>query len=85
MFITMWVPESILVMFFPGQRLYELGGFKIFPLWFDYARQLIGIVWPLIIIIIGMSIIEKIKWYYSLVITILAFIPTVVLMVLFIR
>lgn len=85
MFLTLWIPESLLIIFFPDQRLYELGGFKVIPLWLDYTRQIIGIVWPLVVIIIGISIIEKIKWYHSLVITILAFIPTAILMILFIR
>lgn len=77
MFVTMWVPETIAFLFFPGK--------EIFPGWMDAARQITGIVWPLLITITGITIIEKIKWPFSLVFTLIAAIPVTGLMVLFIR
>ena len=77
MFITMWVPETIYFVFFNKAT--------VMPIWFDVTRQIIGILWPLIIMILGISIIEKIKWYHSLLVTLIASVPTVLLMVIFIR
>ena len=77
MFITMWVPETIYFVFFSKAT--------VMPVWFDVSRQIIGILWPLIIMILGISIIEKIKWYHSLLVTLIASVPTVLLMVIFIR
>lgn len=77
MFITMWIPETIYFVFF--------GKSTVMPVWFDISRQIIGIVWPLIIMIIGITIIEKIKWYYSTIVTLVASVPSVLLMIIFIR
>ena len=77
MLITMWVPETIYFIFFPGQ------GIK--PVIVDILRQVAGIVWPLAICVIGITIIEKVRWYYSIIITLIASIPMAALMVIFIR
>lgn len=77
MFVTMWIPETIYFIFFSKAT--------VMPIWFDVSRQIIGIVWPLIITVSGISIIENIKWYQSLFISLIASVPTVLLMVLFIR
>jgi len=76
MFITMWIPETTVFLFFPG---YEFN-----PI-FDIARQVIGIIWPLVLAIIGITISEKIKWYFSILFTLIAAIPMTALMVIFIR
>ncbi len=85
MFLLLWVPESLLVIIFPDQRLTPLGGFKIYPMWFDYIRVLAGIIWPIVIMIMGITISEKVKWSYSLIITLVASIPLTVLIIIFIR
>ena len=77
MFITMWIPETIYFVFFSKAT--------VMPIWFDISRQIIGILWPLVIMILGISVIEKIKWYQSLIVTLIASVPTVLLMVIFIR
>jgi len=77
MFFTMWIPESFEFFFFPGRNL--------FPDLFHWIRQLIGIIWPLIIVSIGLHKIESISWFASIFITLVAFIPCGVLMVLVIR
>jgi hypothetical protein len=76
MFITMWIPETIVFLFFP---CYEFN-----PI-FDIARQVIGIIWPLVLAIIGITKSEKIKWYLSILFTLIAAIPMTALMVIFIR
>lgn len=85
MFLTMWLPESMLIIFFPSQRATELGGFKIFPVWIDALRQIAGIVWPLIITVMGIKISERMNWGKSILAAIIAFVPTALLIVIFIR
>lgn len=85
MFLTMWLPESTLIIFFASQRATELGGFRIFPIWIDALRQIIGIVWPLIITILGIKLSERMNWGKSILVAIIAFIPTSLLMIIFIR
>lgn len=85
MFITMWIPESILIILFPSERATALGGFNIIPIWLDIFRQITGVIWPLIITIIGIKISEKINWARSIFVAIIAFIPTSLFMVIFIR
>jgi hypothetical protein len=77
MFLTMWLPETINFIFFPGKT--------IIPLWFDVGRQIAGILWPLVISVIGISIIEKIRWYFSIIVVTVAAIPMTAMMVIFIR
>jgi hypothetical protein len=85
MFLLMWVPESILVFFFDDQRLTPLGGFKIYPMWFDYLRLLAGIIWPIVVIIRGIIISEKLHWLSSTIITLIASIPLTAFMIIFVR
>jgi len=77
MFVTMWLPETISFIFFPGQRVY--------PAWVDAARQVLGMIWPMAIMVMGIPAAEKIKWYAGLAITAAAGIPMTVLMVIFVR
>lgn len=85
MFITMWIPETLLIVFFPGHRLEPLGGFAVFPVWVDVLRQIIGIIWPLVIIVIGIKESEKLNWLVSGIVALVAFVPAAVLMLVFIR
>jgi hypothetical protein len=77
MLITMWLPETIYFVFFNQAT--------IFPGWVDITRQIIGILWPLILMVIGIMIIEKIKWYAATLTTLISSIPIIALMVIFIR
>jgi hypothetical protein len=77
MFVTMWLPETFNFIFFPGRNIY--------PAWLNVGRQVIGIIWPLVITLIGITIAEKIKWYFSVIFTLIGAIPMTVLMIIFIR
>ena len=77
MFLTMWLPETIFFAFFEEAT--------IAPVWVDVGRQILGILWPLVIMVVGISIIEKIQWHLSALATIIAAIPITTLMVIFIR
>jgi hypothetical protein len=59
MLITMWLPESLVMIAFPSQRSTPLGGFRFWPVWIDSVRQLAGVLWPLSITIYGIRISEK--------------------------
>jgi hypothetical protein len=85
MFITMWIPETLLVVFFPSHRLQPLGGFAVFPVWVDIFRQVIGIIWPLVIIVIGIKESEKLNWMMSAIVMTIALVPMAILAFVFIR
>jgi hypothetical protein len=85
MFLLLWLPETLLMVVFPDQRLTPLGGFDIFPLWFDNLRIILGFVWPLAIIVWGIVISENVSWVKAVLITIVGAIPMVVLITVFIR
>jgi hypothetical protein len=74
-----------LIFFLPQMRLVPLGGFKLFPIWVDISRQLVGILWPLCITVLGIIRSEGLTWVQSTFVTLIAFLPTAVLMMLFIR
>jgi len=77
MFLTMWLPETILFVFYPGKI--------IKPVWLDVIRQVIGLIWPLALIVYSVIMIEKLKWYFSLILTLIAAIPIIRLMIIFVR
>jgi len=77
MFVAMWVPETINFLFFPDHNIY--------PVWLNVSRQIMGILWPLMITVVGVVISEKIKWYYSALFVLIASIPMTALMIIFIR
>lgn len=78
MFFTMWLPETIFFFLFTNDT-FEINNY------IDIARQVIGIVWPLVIMVLGVSIIERIKWCWSTLIVLVAAIPITILMMIFIR
>ncbi len=83
--LTMWIPETMLMVFFPDARAMPLGGFKNLPLWLDVLRQVIGIVWPLIISVIGLQVSEKLNVFKSTLIAFHAFVVSAAIMLIFIR
>jgi hypothetical protein len=85
MFITMWLPEATLMILLPDKRLSPLGGFAFMPPWLDALRQIVGIVWPLVITWAGINHSEKLTGLTSLLVTVLAFIPAAILILVLIR
>ena len=85
MFLTMWLPETVL--FLISNYAQEIQSFRenLLINLIHTTRQLVGILWPMVIIVIGITISEKIKWYAATVVTVLAMLPTAALMVIFIR
>ncbi len=77
MLLTMWIPETVNFIFFPLQ--------KIYPDWLDIARQVVGIAWPLVLAAVGVRIIEKIKWRWCVLFTVIASFHMIGLMLVFIR
>jgi hypothetical protein len=85
MFLTLWLPETTYFLFFQGSYLGSEGSAPPWPAWVDIVRQLASILWPLGIIVFGIVLSEKLKWFPSIVITLVAAIPMTALMVIFIR
>ena len=83
--LTMWLPETTLIVFFPDRRLTPLGGFDLFPGWVDVARQVLGGLWPLVIAAIGIRISEQLDWFKSILIAVLASLPYIGMVLAFIR
>jgi hypothetical protein len=76
MFVTMWLPEMLGFLFFPGRYLFPA---------IDTVRQILGILWPIVIAGIGVARVEKIGTPKGVIISFLTFIPLAMLMVVFIR
>lgn len=84
-FLTMWLPESALILLFPGARAGSLGGFALLPFWADALRQLAGIVWPLVFVAFGLRRAESLSGLQAALVTVLAFLPAAALMAVFVR
>ncbi len=85
MALTMWLPETVLIVLFPAARASAMGGFAVLPIWLDTSRQVVGIVWPLAIIAMGLKRSEGCGWGLAVSATILAFLPGAALIALLIR
>lgn len=85
MFLTLWVPETTLIVLFPDSRAKPLGGFGKLPTWIDVARQLVSIGWPLVLIVIGVSLAEGLPTGAAAVTALAGTVPSVALMLVFIR
>jgi len=85
MVILLWIPEAILMVLLPDQRTQPLGGATFLPSWLDAARQILSFVWPLVITWLGVRYAEHLGGWRSALVTVGAFIPTAVLVLVFIR
>jgi hypothetical protein len=85
MVILLWIPEAILMVLLPDQRTQPLGGATFLPPWLDAARQVLSFVWPLIITWLGIKHAEQLSGWRSAIVTVCAFIPTAILLLVFIR
>jgi hypothetical protein len=77
MFLTMWLPETAIFLFSPHN--------DPFPLWIHTARQIVGIAWPVALTVVGITLAERVRWLHALWISLIAAVPAVALMVVFIR
>ena len=85
MLILLWIPEVTLMVLLPDQRAQPLGGATFLPLWLDAARQVLSFIWPLVITWLGIKYAEQLNGWRSAIVTVGAFIPTAVLILVFIR
>ena len=83
--LLFWLPEASIMILFPDDRATPLGGFAMLPPMVDAIRQIVAALWPLVITALGIRISEKVSFGAAGVITVIAFIPTAVLMITFIR
>lgn len=80
--LTMWIPETILILLKDANDPSKV---IFIPAVIDISRQVFGVLWPLIITILGIKKIEKINYFKSIIITLLAFMPYSVLLITYIR
>jgi hypothetical protein len=74
-FLTMWVPETPYLVFFPECQRDAAGGLGYLPAWLDAGRQVIGVVWILVILTLAVSSVQSVGPSRSLALTLLASIP----------
>jgi len=84
-FLTMWLPESALIIALPSARAEPLGGFAFLPSWADALRQIVGIAWPLGFVALGLKRTEDLGLGQALAVSLLAFLPAAALIAVFIR
>lgn len=85
MILTLWIPETALIVLFPNSRDKPLGGFGKMPVWVDILRQVASILWPLVLVIIGVSLSEGVSTRAATVSALAGTVPSVALMLVFIR
>jgi hypothetical protein len=85
MLVTLWIPETALLVFFPDERLTPLGGFAVIPVWLDNLRMGVGAVWMLATIVRGIAVAESVSLWKAVVIAACGGVPMGVLMAVFIR
>jgi len=84
MLLTMWVPEAIL--FYATAPGYSpSGAWGLAWQLFHALRQIAGVLWPLVLIAMGLARLERIHGAAAALVTLVAFLPTGALMVVFIR
>ena len=85
MLILLWIPEATVIVLLPDQRAMPLGGFAFMPGWADTVRQILSFVWPLIITWLGIKHAEQLDAWRSTIVMVGSFIPTAVLIMIFVR
>lgn len=80
--LTMWIPETLLILL---KEPHSLNPHVIIPAVIDIPRQVIGVLWPLVYTVIAIKRIEGFGLAKSLLISLLAFVPYTVLILVFIR
>ena len=79
------MPETPLIVAFPSSRAKSLGGFGKLPVWVDVLRQLVSIVWPMVLVVIGVSAAEGLPVGPAAIASFAGMVPAVGLMLVFIR
>lgn len=80
-FLLMWIPESLSIFILKTQPAHGLP----IPVWLDILRQSVTMLWFFGISVVGIKISENISWWKSILINFIAFIPTGLMIILFIR
>jgi hypothetical protein len=85
MLVTLSIPETALLVFFPDERLTPLGGFAVIPIWLDNLHMGVGAVWMLVTIVRGIAIAESVSLWKAVVIAACGGVPMGALTAVFIR
>jgi hypothetical protein len=84
-FLTMWVFETPLLVFFPEWRRTELGGPGYIPECLDTGRQIVGVLWILAILVTAVSRVQRIALWKSAIVVALAAVPAWAVMLTYLR
>jgi hypothetical protein len=84
-FLTMWVFETPVLVFFPGWRRTALGGLGYIPEWLDTGRQIVGVLWIFASLVTAVSRVQGIALWKSAIIIVLAAIPAWAIMLTYLR
>jgi hypothetical protein len=85
LFVTMWLFEMPVLVFFPELRRSGLGGLGYLPEWADTLRQVLGILWAVIVLILSIRAVQKISLPKAAAVTIAAMLPVTIVMLTYIR
>jgi hypothetical protein len=83
--VLMWLPETFLLVFFPGLRAEQLGGFSFLPPWADALRQLVVPVWTVAVYTSTLMRTQSLSAFRSLGVVLVGMVPSVLLTLVFVR
>jgi len=84
-FITMWLFEMPVFVFFPDCRRSALGGLGYLPERLDILRQIAGMLWIVIALTFSVKTAQWISFLKAAALIILAMIPTIAIILTYIR
>jgi len=84
-FLFMWLPETLLMVFAPGIRAGQLGGFAFMPPWADAVRQLIVPVWTIAVYVLALARLQSLSIARTVIVVILGMVPAVMVTLVFVR
>jgi len=85
MFVTMWLLEMPMLVFFPALRRSALGGLGYLPEWLDTLRLIAGMIWIIVVVALSARVVQRISLPKAAMLTAIAMVPTMAVLLTFIR
>jgi len=85
MFVTMWLFEMPMFVFFPALRRSALGGLGYLPEWLDTFRLIAGMIWIIVVLTLSARVVQRISLPRAAMLTAIAMLPTIAVMLTYIR
>jgi hypothetical protein len=83
--LLMWLPETLMLVFFPGLRASELGGLPFLPPWLDAARQLAVPVWAMPVYVLALRRVHQLTVFVSALIGLAGLAPAAAVALTYVR